>query len=45
MCNITDPVIVTDLLHFYGYYHVDLKHYADLTWMCAVDTSIIDILF
>ena len=42
--NITEPLIVTYLLHIYGYFHFYLKYYADLSWLCSVGTCIVDAL-
>ena len=37
---ITDPLIVTYLLHIYEYYHFYLKYYADFNWASSVGTCI-----
>ena len=45
LCNITDPLILIYLLHFCRYYHLYLKYYADLSWVCLFGARSVDISF
>ena len=43
--NITDLLIVTDLLLIYEYYYYFLNIFTDSSWVCSVGTCIVGISF